>query len=110
AYQPRIGTPRPTSYQKVNPSDNLITYIGMSSSTLSLSTVDRYAETYLGERISMIPGVAQVQVYGSQKYAVRIQLDPMAMASRGIRIDQVADGVRNANVGRPVGTLYGLHH
>jgi HAE1 family hydrophobic/amphiphilic exporter-1 len=103
------GMPTPPSYQKVNPSDNAIIYIGMSSATLPLSTVDRYAETYLGERISMIPGVAQVQVYGSQKYAVRIQLDPLAMASRSIGIDQVADAVRNANVELPVGTLYGPH-
>ena len=103
------GMPSPPSYQKVNPSDNAIIYIGMSSSTLPLSTVDRYAETYLGERISMIAGVAQVQVYGSQKYAVRIQLDPLAMASRSIGINQVADAVRNANVDLPVGTLYGPH-
>jgi hydrophobic/amphiphilic exporter-1 (mainly G- bacteria), HAE1 family len=103
------GMPSPPSYQKVNPSDNAIIYIGMSSGTLPLSTVDRYAETYLGERISMIPGVAQVLVYGSQKYAVRIQLDPMAMASHSIGIDQVADAVRNANVDLPVGTLYGPH-
>jgi len=103
------GMPSPPSYQKVNPSDNAIIYIGMSSSTLPLATVDRYAETYLGERISMIAGVAQVQVYGSQKYAVRIQLDPLAMASRSIGINQVADAVRNANVDLPVGTLYGPH-
>jgi HAE1 family hydrophobic/amphiphilic exporter-1 len=109
ASQLPTGMPTPPSYQKVNPSDNAIIYIGMSSSTLPPSTVDRYAETYLGERISMIPGVAQVQVYGSQKYAVRIQLDPLAMASRSIGIDQVASAVRNANVELPVGTLYGLH-
>src|SRR5215471_5935371 len=104
------GMPSPPSYEKVNPSDNAIIYIGMSSATLPLSTVDRYAETYLGERISMIPGVAQVEVYGSQKYAVRIQLDPLAMASRSIGINQAADAVRNANVELPVGTLYGPHH
>jgi hydrophobic/amphiphilic exporter-1 (mainly G- bacteria), HAE1 family len=103
------GMPTPPSYQKVNPSDNAIIYIGMSSATLPLSTVDRYAETYLGERISMIPGVAQVQVYGSQKYAVRVQLNPQAMAAYSIGIDQVADAVRNANVDLPVGTLYGAH-
>ena len=103
------GMPSPPSYEKVNPSDNAIIYIGMSSATLPLSTVDRYAETYLGERISMIPGVAQVEVYGSQKYAVRIQLDPLALASHSIGIDQVADAVRNANVELPVGTLYGPH-
>ena len=104
-----VGMPSPPSYQKVNPSDNAIIYIGMSSATLPLSKVDEYAETYLGERISMVSGVAQVQVYGSQKYAVRVQLDPMAMASRGIGINQVADAVRNANVDLPVGTLYGPH-
>jgi HAE1 family hydrophobic/amphiphilic exporter-1 len=99
--------PSPPSYQKVNQADNAIIYLGVSSDTLPLSKVDEYAETYLGERISMISGVAQVQVYGSQKYAVRIQLDPKAMASRGVGIDQVADAVRNANVNLPVGTLYG---
>ena len=109
ASQLPTGMPSPPTYEKVNPADSPIIYIGMSSATLPLSTVDRYAETYLGERISMIPGVAQVQVYGSQKYAVRIQLDPLAMASRSIGIDQVADAVRNANVDLPVGTLYGEH-
>jgi hydrophobic/amphiphilic exporter-1 (mainly G- bacteria), HAE1 family len=109
ASQLPTGMPSPPSYEKVNPSDSPIIYIGMSSATLPLSTVDRYAETYLGERISMIPGVAQVQVYGSQKYAVRIQLDPMAMAARSIGIDQVADAVRNSNVELPVGTLWGRH-
>ncbi|HJU27569.1 MAG TPA: efflux RND transporter permease subunit, partial [Candidatus Binataceae bacterium] len=101
------GMPSPPSYQKVNPADKAIIYIGMSSPTLPLSTVDKYAETYLGERISMISGVAQVSVYGSQKYAVRIQLNPWAMASRGVGINEVADAVRNANVNLPVGTLYG---
>jgi HAE1 family hydrophobic/amphiphilic exporter-1 len=101
------GMPSPPSYQKVNPADKAIIYIGMSSPTLPLSTVDEYAETYLGERISMISGVAQVQVYGSQKYAVRIQLNPWAMASRGVGINEVADAVRDANVNLPVGTLFG---
>jgi len=103
------GMPSPPTYQKVNPSDSPIMYIAVSSATLALSTVDEYAETYLSERISMISGVAQVLVYGSQKYAVRIQLDPWALASRGIGIDRVADAVRAANVNLPVGTLYGRH-
>ena len=76
---------------------------------LPLSQVDEYAETYLAERISMISGVAQVQVYGSQKYAVRIQVDPMAMATRGIGINEVADAIANANVDLPTGTLYGAN-
>ncbi|HJU27835.1 MAG TPA: efflux RND transporter permease subunit, partial [Candidatus Binataceae bacterium] len=103
------GMPSPPSYEKVNPADKAIMYIGMSSPTLPLSTVDEYAETYLGERISMISGVAQVSVYGSQKYAVRVQLNPWAMASRGVGINEVADAVRNANVNLPVGTLYGAN-
>ncbi|MGH7934797.1 MAG: efflux RND transporter permease subunit, partial [Candidatus Binataceae bacterium] len=101
------GMPSPPTYQKVNPADKAIIYLGLSSATLPLSTVDEYAETYLGERISMISGVAQVQVYGSQKYAVRIQLDPEALATRGIGLDQVAQAVQEANVNLPVGVLYG---
>ena len=89
-----VGMPSPPSYQKVNPADNAILYIALTSTTLTLSALDEYAETYLAERISMISGVAQVQVYGSQKYAVRIQLDPLAMASRGVGINDVASAVR----------------
>ena len=92
------GMPSPPSYQKVNPADTPIIFLGLSSDTLPLSQVDEYAETYLGERISMISGVAQVQVYGSQKYAVRIQVDPQALAYRGIGINEVARAVQDANV------------
>ena len=99
--------PSPPSYQKVNPADKSILYVALNSTTLPLSRVDEYAETNLAERISMISGVAQVEVYGSQKYAVRLQLDPLAMASRGVGINDVADAVRNANVNLPVGNLYG---
>ena len=103
------GMPSPPAYQKVNPADQPILYLSLSSKTLPLSQVDEYAETFLAERISMISGVAQVQVYGSQKYAVRIQLDPKALASRGIGIDEVAQSVSDANVNLPTGTLYGAH-
>src|SRR5690348_2179675 len=103
------GMPAPPSYQKVNPADKAILYIGLSSQTLPLSRVDEYAETYLGERISMISGVAQVQVYGSQKYAVRIQLDPKELATRGIGIDEVSQAIAAGNVDMPTGTLYGAH-
>jgi len=103
------GMPSPPSYQKVNPADKPVLYLGLSSPTLPLSQVDEYAETYLAERISMISGVAQVVVYGSQKYAVRIQIDPQALAYRGIGIDEVAQAIENANVNLPTGTLYGSH-
>jgi len=103
------GMPSPPSYRKVNPADQPILYLGLSSSTLPLSVVDEYAETNLAERISMTSGVAQVQVYGSQKYAVRIQVDPKELASRGIGIDEVAQSVQSANVDLPTGTLYGSH-
>ena len=103
------GMPSPPSYAKVNPADKPVLYLGLSSPTLPLSQVDEYAETYLAERISMISGVAQVVVYGSQKYAVRIQIDPQALASRGIGIDEVAQAIQSANVNLPTGTLYGSH-
>ncbi len=103
------GMPSPPSYQKVNPADKAIIYMGLSSSTLPLSEVDEYAETYLAERISMISGVAQVEVYGSEKYAVRVQLNPEALAVHGIGINEVADAIANANVDLPTGTLYGAN-
>jgi HAE1 family hydrophobic/amphiphilic exporter-1 len=101
--------PAPPAYQKVNPADQPILYMAVYSDTLPLSTVNEYADTLMAQRISMISGVAQVQLYGAQKYAVRVQLDPRALATRGIGIDEVMDGVRNANVNLPTGTLYGTH-
>ncbi len=101
--------PSPPSYQKVNPADQPILYVSVSSPTLLLSTVDEYAETLMAQRISMISGVAQVQVFGSQKYAVRVQLDPKALATRGIGIDEAASAVQKGNVNLPLGTLYGTH-
>jgi HAE1 family hydrophobic/amphiphilic exporter-1 len=99
--------PTPPTYQKVNPADQPIIYVALSSPTLPLSAVDEYAETTMAQRISMISGVAQVQVFGSQKYAVRAQLDPRALASRGIGIDEVANAVASGNVNLPTGTLQG---
>jgi HAE1 family hydrophobic/amphiphilic exporter-1 len=101
--------PTPPTYNKVNPADSPILYIGMGSQTLPLYAVDKYAETMLAQRISMVKGVAQVQVYGSQKYAVRILLDPRALAARKIGIDEVSSAAQNANVNMPTGTLYGEH-
>jgi HAE1 family hydrophobic/amphiphilic exporter-1 len=101
--------PTPPSYQKVNPADQPVLYMAVYSDTLPLSTVDDYADTLMAQRISMITGVAQVQLYGAQKYAVRVQLDPRALAARGIGIDEVTDAVKNANVNLPTGTLFGTH-
>ncbi len=101
--------PTPPSYQKVNPADQPILYLALSSPTLRLSDVDEYAETLMAQRISMVSGVAQVQVYGSQKYAVRVQLDPRALACRQLGIDEVENAVENGNVNLPTGILYGEH-
>jgi HAE1 family hydrophobic/amphiphilic exporter-1 len=99
--------PSPPSYQKVNPADQPILFMTLTSPTLPLSVVDEYAQTLIARRISMVSGVAQVQVYGSQKYAVRIQLDPLALFSRGIGIDQVVQSIQANNVNLPTGTLWG---
>ena len=99
----------PPSYQKVNPADQPIIYYALSSSTLSLSALDEYAETFIAQRLSTVDGVAQVNVYGAAKYAVRIQLDPKALATRAIGIDEVADGVAAGNVNLPTGILWGPH-
>jgi HAE1 family hydrophobic/amphiphilic exporter-1 len=99
--------PTPPTQRKVNPADAPILNIVLSSATLPLSTVDDYAENLLAQQISTVSGVAQVAVYGSQQYAVRIQLDPNALATRGIALTDVEQAVGNANVNLPTGTLYG---
>ena len=99
--------PTPPTYQKVNPADQPVIYMALSSPTLPLYTVDEYAQTNLAQRISTISGVAQVTIFGSQKYAVRVQVDPRLLASRGIGIDEVEQAVARANVKKPTGTLYG---
>src|SRR5438270_9881080 len=99
--------PTPPTYQKVNPADQPILYVAMASPTLPLSQVDEYAQTVIAQNISTINGVAQVQVNGSQKYAVRVQLDPRAMAARKIGIDEVSNAIKTGNVNMPTGTLFG---
>src|SRR3954466_6305463 len=99
--------PAPPSFRKVNPADFPVYFLALTSDTLPLSTVNEYAETYLAQRISTINGVAQVQVFGQQKYAVRVQVDPNALASRGVGINEVEQAVAQANVNLPTGTLYG---
>jgi len=101
--------PTPPTYQKVNPADQPVIYMALSSPTLPFYTVDEYAQTNLAQRISTITGVAQVFVFGSQKYAVRVQVDPRALAARGIGIDEVEQAVARANVNKPTGTLFGAH-
>jgi HAE1 family hydrophobic/amphiphilic exporter-1 len=99
--------PSPPFYRKVNPADAPVLYLAMSSPTLSLSAVDEYAESFVAPRISMISGVAQVDVHGAQKYAVRARLDPQALATRSLGIDEVADAVQRQNVNMPTGALQG---
>jgi HAE1 family hydrophobic/amphiphilic exporter-1 len=101
------GMPSPPSYQKVNPADQPILFLTLSSSTMPMSLVDQYAESVLAQRLSMVSGVAGVNVFGAQKFSVRIDVDPTQLASRQIGIDQVAQAIAGANVNRPTGTLYG---
>ncbi|MFI5312006.1 MAG: efflux RND transporter permease subunit [Gemmatimonadales bacterium] len=97
----------PPSMQKSNPSDQPILYVNVRSKTMPLSQLDEYAETVLAQRISTISGVASVNVFGAQKYAARIQVDPRALASRSIGIDEVATAIGAANVNLPTGVLWG---
>ena len=99
--------PAPPSYAKVNPAEQPILYIGMSSKTMSPSQLDDYAETMLARRISMVSGVARVQVYGSLKYAVRVQADPEKLASRQIDLEEVRNSLAAGSLNLPAGELYG---
>ncbi len=97
----------PPSYQKVNPADQPILFLTLTSDLLSLPQLNDYAEDVLAQRISMVKGVAQVSVFGSQRRAVRVRLDPRALASRGIPIGAVGDAIQSANVNMPTGILWG---
>jgi hydrophobic/amphiphilic exporter-1 (mainly G- bacteria), HAE1 family len=97
----------PPSYQKTNPADAPILTLALTSTEVPLSTLDEFGETTLAQRLSMVGGVAQVLVYGAQKYAVRLQLDPGQLATRGIALEDVATAVTNQNVNLPTGVLYG---
>jgi HAE1 family hydrophobic/amphiphilic exporter-1 len=101
--------PTPPSLRKVNPADQPVIYLALSSSYLPLSTVDEYAQKMIAQRISMINGVAQVSVYGSQKYAVRIQVDPKSLVGKNIGLDELATAIQQSNVNLPTGVLYGTH-
>ena len=99
--------PSPPSFTKVNPADAPIYYLAFTSSTLPLPTLDDYAETLVAQRLSMVSGVAQVLVFGSQKYAVRAQLDPDALAAKGIALADVEQAIASHNVNLPAGNLSG---
>ena len=101
--------PSPPAYQKVNPADAPVIYIAVTSQTLPLYQIDEYAETLMSQQISMLKDVAQVQVFGAQKYAARVQLNPMALATRQIGIDEVVVAVQKGNVNLPLGNFNGSH-
>src|SRR6202163_3179734 len=97
----------PPSFRKVNPGDFPVLYVSMRSDSMPLSTVDDYAETVVAPQLSQLPGVAQVSVYGAQKFAVRVQVNPMQAAARNISLDDVRNVVAKTNSSTPVGTLNG---
>src|SRR6202521_1870896 len=101
------GMPTPPTFTKVNPADQPILYLALTSPTLPLYTLDEYAETRIAQRISMVSGVAQVQVLGAQKYAVHAQMDPHAMATRQVGINEGETALPNWNVNLPTGTIIG---
>jgi HAE1 family hydrophobic/amphiphilic exporter-1 len=97
----------PPSFRKVNPGDFPVLYVSLRSDTMPLSAVDEYAETVLAPQLSQLPGVAQVLVYGAQKFAVRVQVNPVQAAARNISLDDVRNVVAKTNSSTPVGTLTG---
>ena len=99
--------PAPPSYSKVNPAEQPILYIAVTSKTMSLSQLDQYAETLLARRMSMVSGVSRVQVFGSAKYAVRVQADPEKLAARGVDLETVRTALSTGSVNLPAGSLYG---
>ena len=97
----------PPSLRKVNPADSPVLYLALSSETLPLSAVNEFADTVIAPRISMINGVAQVLVFGSQKYALRVEVDPLLLTSRRIGLEEVAAALASGNVNLPTGGLQG---
>src|SRR5438874_9357414 len=101
------GMPTPPTFTKVNPADQPVLYLALTSPTLPLWVLDEYAETRVAQRVSMISGVAQVQVLGAQKYAVHAQMDPHAMASRQVGMNEIETALKNWNVNLPTGSIIG---
>ncbi|QOY89036.1 efflux RND transporter permease subunit [Paludibaculum fermentans] len=101
------GMPTPPTFTKVNPADQPILYLALTSTTLPLYTLDEYAETRIAQRISMVSGVAQVQVLGAQKYAVHVQMDPQKLAAHQVGINEIETALKNWNVNLPAGSIIG---
>ncbi len=99
--------PSPPSYSKVNPAEQPIMYVAVSSRTMGLSQLDQYAEQTMARRISMVSGVSQVQVFGAQKYAVRVQADPAKLAAYQVDLEQVRNSLASGSINLPAGSLYG---
>ncbi|MDR3698696.1 MAG: efflux RND transporter permease subunit [Candidatus Sulfopaludibacter sp.] len=99
--------PRPPSYQKVNPAEQPVLYMALDSSTLPLYKISEYADIQMSQRISMVTGVSRVQVFGEQKYAVRVQVDPDKLAAFNMGIDEVQKAIASANTNLPTGQLDG---
>src|ERR1700704_3327135 len=99
--------PRPPSYQKVNPAEQPVLYMALDSSTMPMYTVNEYADTLLAQRISMVTGVSRVNVFGAQKFAVRVQVDPDRLAAHSIGIDEVQKAIATSNTNLPTGRLDG---
>ncbi len=103
------GLPAPPSFRKANPADQPIMFMALTSATLPLWQIDEYAETLVAQRLSMVSGVAQVQVWGSAKYAVRVQVDPDKLNAKHLGLNEIDSALNGWNVNTPVGTLYGAH-
>jgi len=103
------GMPNSPSFRKNNPGDFPILMLALSSPTLPLSTLDEYAETNIGQRISQVTGVAQVHTWGASKYAVRVQVDPDKLAAQKLGLNEIDQALQLWNVNMPTGTLYGPH-
>ena len=103
------GMPSPPSFRKNNPGDSPMMFLGLTSKTLPMSKLSEYAERMIAQRISTVPGVAQVMVMSSQKYAVHVKLDPNKLAAKKIGINEVDQAIRDWNVNMPTGALFGQH-
>ena len=103
------GMPTPPTFTKVNPADQPILYLVVTSTTMPAWTLDEWAETRIAQRISMVTGVAQVQVLGSEKYAVHVQVDPHLLAAHQIGINEIETSLKSWNVNVPTGTVVGPH-
>ncbi|HVZ17283.1 MAG TPA: efflux RND transporter permease subunit [Terriglobales bacterium] len=101
--------PNPPTFRKVNPAEQPVLYLALSSPTLPIYQVDDAAETTMGQQLSMINGVAQVQVFGAAKYAVRVDVNPEQIASQNIGIDQISSAIQAGNTNLPVGSIYGAN-